>query len=253
MIKITYIGQMTYLIECGGLRIVTDPYLSTTADRPGCGRNYPPLTDLAGLSPDIILISHPHCDHLDPATLAPYYRLRRRTFTLVPAPSVGSIEALGGEAVGLKAGGSGRFGEPFVLGDTTVKAIPCAHTELHRTADGDFVELSYLIESEGKRIFFGGDMSMYEGLLEALTEAKPDVMLLPVNGADWFRTSRDLIGNIDSNEAAELAVRVGAHMYIPGHHDLYEFNGCPNDVIEISAKRFSAPLKLLAPGESVDF
>lgn len=250
MIKITYIGQMTYLIEREELRIVTDPYLSTTADRPGCGRNYPPPTNLAGLSPDVILISHPHCDHLDPATLTPYYRLRRRSFTLVPNPSVGVIRELGGEAVGMRAGGSGRFGEPFVLNGLKIRALPCAHTELHRDINGDFIELSYLIELEGKRIFFGGDMSMYEGLLESLTDAKPNVMLLPVNGSDWFRTSRDLIGNIDSNEAAELCVRVGADMFIPGHHDLYDFNGCPKECIELSAKKFGAPLKLLAPGES---
>ena len=88
--------------------------------------------------------------------------------------------------------------------------------------------------------------------ISMLAEAKPDVMLLPVNGSDWFRTSRGIIGNLDSNEAAELAARVGTGMFIPGHHDLYNSNGCPDAWIEFSAKKFGAPLKLLKPCEWVE-
>lgn len=133
-----------------------------------------------------------------------------------------------------------------------ITPIPCAHTELHRDENGDFAELSYLIEADGKKIFFGGDMSMYAGLEEALRDAKPDVMFLPVNGSDWFRTSRNIIGNLDSNEAADLSVRCGAKAFIPGHHDLYASNGCPDSWVIDSAKRFGAPLTILKCGESLN-
>ena len=145
-----------------------------------------------------------------------------------------------------------KMGESFRLGGVVVTAIPCAHTELHREHEGGFRELSYIIEAEGKKVFFGGDMSMYDGLAELLCEVSPDVMLLPVNGRDYFRTSRGIIGNLDSNEAAELAVYAGTRMFIPGHHDLYEHNGCPDEWIEYSAKKFGAPLKLLKPREAVE-
>ncbi len=252
--KITYINQMCYLIEADGLRIVTDPYLSYAVDSAerGAVRKYAPPTTLAELNPDIIAISHPHMDHLDPQTLAPFYRLRRRSFTLVPAPCANMISEIGGEAVPMSAPDAAKLGESFRLAGVTVTAIPCAHTELHRDAEGNYIELSYLIEAEGKKVFFGGDMSMYEGLLEALCEISPDVMLLPVNGSDWFRTSRNIIGNLDSNEAAELAATARTRMFIPGHHDLYDFNGCPNEWIEFSAKKFGAPLKLLRPCEWIE-
>lgn len=250
--KITYLGQMCYLIEADGLTIVTDPYLSDSVDRPGSKRKYPAPTTLCELLPDIILISHPHGDHLDKKSLEPFYRLRRRSFTLVPAPSADIIRSIGGNPTPVRAFRATFWSDPFELAGVRITALACAHTELH-TTDGHFNELSYLIEAEGKRIFFGGDMSMYGGLEKLISDAKPDVMLLPVNGRDWFRTEQNIIGNLDSNEAAELSVRCGAKLFIPGHHDLYDSNGCPNEWIEYSAKKFGAPLKLLAPKESVEF
>lgn len=250
--KITYLGQLCFLIEAGNMRIVTDPYLSYAVDSPGIARKYAPPATLSELMPDIIVISHPHIDHLDPQTLTPFYRLRRRSFTLVPTPCAEMITAIGGEPTPMAAPYPAKLGESFRLGDVIITAIPCAHTELHKDENGDYIELSYLIEADSKKLFFGGDMSMYDGLLESLAEISPDVMILPVNGSDWFRTSRDIIGNLDSNEAAELAARVGTRMFIPGHHDLYDFNGCPDEWIEFSAKKFGAPLKLLKPCESVE-
>ncbi len=250
--KITYLGQMCYLIECGSIRIVTDPYLSNSVDRPNSTRKYPAPTTLSELLPDIIVISHAHGDHLDIASLAPFYRLRRRSFTLVPAPVADAIAAIGGEPVAMTAPSPAMLGESFRLGDVIITAFPCAHTELHRDEEGCYAELSYLIEWDGKKVFFGGDMSMYEGLLESLCAMRPDVMLLPVNGGDWFRTSRGIIGNLDCNEAAELAARVGTGAFIPGHHDLYEANGCPDEWIRYSAEKFGAPLVLLKPCESFD-
>lgn len=252
MMKLTYLGQMCYLIECGDLKIVTDPYLSDSVDSKDSHRNYPPPTTLCELLPDIIVISHPHGDHLDKKSLEPFYRLRRRAFTLVPAPSAGTIRSIGGDAVEMSAPAPAQFGKPFSLAGVSIYPLPCAHTELHTDSAGDYRELSYLIEYGNCKIFFGGDMSIYGGLVEMLADTKPDVMLLPVNGRDWFRTSRNIIGNLDSNEAAELSVICGAKLFIPGHHDLYSKNGCPNDWIEYSARKFGAPLKLLAPGESVE-
>jgi len=250
--KITYLGQMCYLIEAGSLKLVTDPYLSSSVDRPDSPRKYPPPMTLSDIMPDAILISHPHGDHLDKTSLIPFYRMRRRSFTLVPAPSADTIREIGGEAVEMSAPEPAKLGESWRLGNVTVTAMPCAHTELHRDEDGCYRELSYLIEAEGKKIFFGGDMSMYDGLLEAIAAISPDVMLLPVNGRDWFRTSQNIIGNLDSNEAAELAARSGTKLFIPGHHDLYDFNGCPDEWIEFSANKFGAPLRILKPGETAE-
>lgn len=243
---------MTYLIETNAITIVTDPYLSNSADCKRGVRNYAPPTTLSEIMPDIIIISHGHADHLDAQTLVPFYRMRRRSFTLVPDPLVEKIQELGGEAVPMSAPEAAELGESFRLGGVTVTAVPAAHDVLHRDGDGNFFELSYLIEAEDKKIFFGGDMCMYDGLGELLTRISPDVMLLPVNGRDFFREACGIVGNLDSNEAAQLAALSGTKIFIPGHHDLYDYNGCPNEWIEYSAKKVGAPLRLLATCESVE-
>lgn len=66
-----------------------------------------------------------------------------------------------------------------------------------------------MIEHEGKKVFFGGDMSLYDGLTEKLAAMAPDVMLIPVNGADYYRTASHCIGNTNCIEAAKLAKAVG--------------------------------------------
>ena len=243
---------MTYLIETNGIKIITDPYLSSSADCECTSRNYAPPITLSEIMPDVIAISHGHADHLDAQTLVPFYRMRRRSFTLVPVPLAERVQEIGGEAVPMSAPEAAQLGESFRLGTVTVTAVPAAHDTLHRDADGNFFELSYLIEAEGKKIFFGGDMCMYEGLSELLSGISPDVMLLPVNGRDFFREKIGIVGNLDSNEAARLAVISGTKLFSPGHHDLYNCNGCPDEWIEHSAKKFGAPLKLLAPCESVE-
>ena len=103
MPTITYLGQMCCLIETPTIRVVTDPYLSDSVDGPLGHRKYPAPCTLADLSPDIIVISHPHGDHLDKKTLEPFYRLRMRSFTLVPAPSGKIIESIGGHPTMMRA------------------------------------------------------------------------------------------------------------------------------------------------------
>jgi len=250
--KFTYLGQMCCLIETAGLKIVTDPYLSDSVDGPNSKRKYPAPTTLCDILPDILVVSHPHGDHLDKKSMTPFYHLKRRSYTLVPAPSAKTVLSIGGDPVAMTAPAPAVWGDPFILGNVKITPIACAHTELHTDENGNFRELSYLIEAEGRRFFFGGDMSMYDGLLDTLVAVHPDAMFLPVNGADYFRTSRNIIGNLDSNEAAELAAACHTSTFIPGHHDLYDKNGCPDEWIRYSATKFHAPLCLLKPMESVE-
>ena len=100
-------------------------------------------------------------------------------------------------------------------------------------------------------MFFGGDMSLYEGLPELLEAEKPDIMLLPANGRDETRTRRSIIGNITEVEAAELAARVGT-LYIPTKHDLYEINGFGEHDILQAALSAGAHAHLMRPMERLE-
>ena len=250
-ITITYLGQCGFLLDFGGTKIVTDPYLSDYVDKT-CSdgevkwqRLYPPPASLQVLKPEGILISHSHEDHMDPWTLKPYLCENGECLTAAPAPECGRLESIGASRV-IYA----KAEESFFIGDVKITPLPCAHTQLHLDACGRFHELSYLIEQAGVRIFFGGDMSLYDGLEKRLKSANCNLLLLPVNGRDEGRTERGIIGNIDHVEAAKLSAKLDVP-YIPMHHDLYAVNGCSPEEILAAARAQGAKAFLLKPMETL--
>lgn len=250
-LTITYLGQCGSLLDFGDTRIATDPYLSDYVDKTCLSvqtpwqRLYPPPTTLLHLKPDGILISHSHEDHLDPWTLKPYLSMNASCKIAAPAPECGKLKRLGASNI-IYA----RAEESFFIGSVKVTPIPCAHTQLHTDEAGRFRELSYILEHENVRVFFGGDMSLYDGLSKRLREANLNLLLLPVNGGDEMRTSKGIIGNIDCAQAASLAAALHVP-FIPMHHDLYAINGCTTEEILSAAGTLGAQAHLLKPMQSL--
>jgi L-ascorbate metabolism protein UlaG (beta-lactamase superfamily) len=61
-------------------------------------------------------------------------------------------------------------------------------------------------------------------LLASLERKRIDIALLPVNGRDFFRDARDIVGNMNVREAVELTRRIGAHTLVPYHWDGFAGN-----------------------------
>jgi len=247
MLKITYLGQCGMLLDFGHTRIVTDPYLSYLVDSFATDavpwkRLYPPPCTLMDCAPDAVVISHSHGDHMDPWTLKPYLEAGGEALLVAPAPECGILEDLGAAHIH-----RARAEQALTVGDVLITPIPCAHTQLHLDDEGRFRELSYIITDGEYTVFFGGDMSLYDGLALRLIQAQPDILLLPVNGRDEARTANDIIGNIDEGEAAQLAALLSVP-YIPMHHDLYAINGCSEARVMAAARAAHAHCHPLAPG-----
>ncbi len=220
-----YIGQVGFIIGSSGKYISVDPYLSDYVDR-NCSqlvswkRLYDAPIDAGELDfLDAVLCTHPHFDHADPWTLPRIAEANRKTVFIVPAPIVDTIASYG---IGRDRIIPAIADEKIELDGFEITPIPSAHEVFHTDENGNYFELGYIIDDGSNRIFHAGDMCMYEGLTERLTNI--DVAILPINGRDYFRNSLDIIGNFDSVEAVKLSSSIGAKLLVPVHHDLYEVN-----------------------------
>jgi L-ascorbate metabolism protein UlaG (beta-lactamase superfamily) len=174
--RITFVGHATLLIETGGLRVLTDPWLfvhNRQIDRrpfPVTYEDLPPL--------DLISISHEHGDHLNLPTLM---RLPKHVPVLVPKivephehnRDLGTtLTRLGFERVICV-----ETWEEFELPGVKITRTPC-HKAWAVTE-----QATWLFESRALNIFCGGDMLEDEAFMRWLGESRRvDLAFLPISG-----------------------------------------------------------------------
>ena len=129
-----------------------------------------------------------------------------------------------------------------------------AYTFGREESNGQVRFLGYVVDLGGVRAYHAGDTIPYQGQVEALRPLRPHLALLPINGRDFFReTQRDLVGNINPREAAQLANDIGAEVLVPIHWELFSFNrGFPGEVAADLANEFPN-LTLLVFGRAARF
>ena len=224
-IGLWYLGQVGFVLGANGKYIAVDPYLSDFVDK-NCSqlvewkRLYDAPIDAQELDfLDAVICTHSHYDHADPWTLSKIAKANEKTRFIVPAPEAELIASYGIERDRIICA---RADEKIELDGFEIMPLPSAHEVLHTDENGDYRELGYIISDGINRIFHAGDMCMYDGLVERLTDI--DVAILAINGRDYFRNANDIIGNFDSVEAVTLAKMIKAKLLIPVHHDLYAVN-----------------------------
>lgn len=223
-----YIGQVGFIIKYNNRYILIDGYLSDYVDKNCCSkdvkwvRNYPAPISASELDfIDYVFCTHAHYDHADPYTLSEIAKVNPKAKFIVSDAIKDTIAKYGIAPENL-------FGidcdKKYTLDDSiAVTAIPAAHEELHPDKNGNYFEVGFVFELGDTKIYHGGDGCPYDGLEERIKDC--DILILPVNGRDYFRTQvQDIIGCFDSTEAAILAKNCGADLLIPTHIDLYNIN-----------------------------
>jgi L-ascorbate 6-phosphate lactonase len=221
------LGQAGILIkgrEEDGL-ICIDPYLSNSIEQVNpeteFKRAYPPV-----LSPDMledadaILITHEHDDHLDFATLREVGQSSENPVFVVPAPLVSMVQS----ETGNNNIAAAKVNESFQIKGFQITPVPAAHTSYQVDLEGNHLYLGYCIEVNGVRLFHSGDTIVTPELIEKVKDFKPHVVFLPINGGDYFRSSREIVGNMSFREAVEFSNTVGTDLIIPIHYDLFPNN-----------------------------
>jgi L-ascorbate 6-phosphate lactonase len=126
---------------------------------------------------------------------------------------------------------------------------------LERDPKRGYPYLGYVIEWNNVTVYHAGDTVVYDGLIETLSAWPIDVAFVPINGRDYFRTGRGIIGNTDLRETAELTETLDIGLIVPTHYDLIEGNTVDpgHFVSHLYGLNPMRPQKLLRPGELLYF
>lgn len=232
---VTWIGHATFLIQVGGLNILTDPIFgNASAFFP---RLLPPGIALAQLPPiDIVLISHNHRDHCDLRSLHALQKAHPNMHLMV---AVGDKKWL--LKKGFKQVDEFEWWQTHKRGAVEFTFLPAHHWsaqgvfDRNRSLWGSWMikspltlrsieDASRRAESETKShsIYFAGDTS-YSDHFNHIAQEHPhiDVALMPI--APEFPHPSMRKSHMDSHQAVQAFVDLKAATFVPMHWGTFAF------------------------------
>ena len=248
------LGQVGVAIKGPTGILYVDPYLTYSDGEGGSlPRTFPPPLGPSEITnASAVLLTHVHIDHTDPDTILPLSEASPEARFIASFTSRDRLVEAGLEAGRILVP---EVGEAFEVSGATVTAVPSAHTELEYDPGRGYPYLGYVIEWNGVTVYHAGDTVVYDGMIETLSAWDIDLAFIPINGRDYFRTKRNIIGNTDFREAVELAETLDIGLIVPTHYDLIEGNlADPGHFVgHLYATNPMRPHKLLRPGELLYF
>lgn len=264
-----FIGQAGFILKFpSGTVCYIDPWLSDLA---GTTRAYRiPLDPDLITNCDLLLTSHDHADHIDVDADPIIMRQSPRATWIAPRGAEALVRQLGGTP--------GRTvlldgDDAATVRDVRVTAIPSTHygffseerftpaeeawyasipAQLPDEKRGMERFVGFVLECDGFTIYHAGDNNGYRGFLERLVRWPGfDLMLLPINGRDWFREQRGMIGNFTYREAAQVAHAAHARLLIPYHYDGFVANNeYPDALVRyVTSDGPRVPVRVMRLGE----
>lgn len=249
----TWLGHSTVLLEVGGRRVLTDPVWSERVSPSatiGPRRNHPVPTGIEQLPAlDAILISHDHYDHLDTATID---RLAREQ----TAPFVVPL----GVGAHLRSWGVPRdriveldWGQSVDLDGLTLTCTEARHFSGRLFTANTTLWSSWLVESGGRRAFFGGDTGYTDAFAELGRRHGPvDLTVLPIGAYDvrWPDV------HMDPAEAVRTHLDLRGGVMLPIHWATFDLAfhtwAAPADWARAEAALHGVRLAQPRPGERCD-
>jgi len=218
------LGQAGFFLKLGDKRIVIDPYLTNSVYDSGAtmwARKFdPPLAPDELPAFDLVMSSHHHDDHMDIATLTPLSR-RPGIKLALPRAHEATVKAWGyasEQLIGL------NHMETATIDGMEVKALAAQHDRFETDEQGNHRYLGYIIKYNGVTVYHAGDTIGFPELVEWLRAERIDLALVPINGRDFARTAKDIIGNMNYREAIDLCVAAGIDTIVPMHYGMFPLN-----------------------------
>ncbi|MCU0325013.1 MAG: MBL fold metallo-hydrolase [Spirosomaceae bacterium] len=257
--RIWWLGQSGFLIQFRGKHLLFDPYLSDSltlkyaqTDKPHTRISElvvkPELLDMI----DVVTSSHNHTDHLDAETLLPIFEENPNTQFIIPEANrafvCDRLKCQIDFPIGLNYSPNiiqGYDAHPF-----KIFGVPAAHNKIEKDAQGYHKFMGYVVKFGNYSVYHSGDTLWYDDIENILKPFEIDVAFLPINGN---KPERRVAGNLNYEEAARLAQKIGAKLTIPHHYDLFEFNTENPENFREKAKEYGVNYQILRLGEKTEY
>ena len=225
---LTWIGHSTFLIQIGGLNVLTDPHFTGRASPlnwAGPERLVAPGLALEDLPPiDVVLISHNHYDHLDEGSVRALARRHPKAVFFVPLGLRRWLQRRRvRNAIELDWWQS-HVGHAF-----KVTAVPAQHFSGRTATDRDLtLWCGFVLEAAGRRVFFAGDTGYSKDFADIGKHFAPiDLALLPIGAYEprWFMRAM----HVNPEEAVQIHRDVGARLSVAMHWGTFRLTEEPLD------------------------
>ena len=234
--KVTWLGQSSYVVESGGQRLLIDPFLSDVVEqRQGLKRLMECPLPMEQLRPDYIVITHDHIDHFDPIALPKIHEL-------YPHASIAGPKSVMQHAAKLKFSQTALrllpVGQSLQLGPFRLKATPAYHS--------DPFAIGLVIEIAEKTIYVSGDTVLHQDLIAQVQNSlgkSPDVVFIVINGK---------LGNMNVEEAGEMVDALRPSLAIPMHYGMFAENTADPELFVQACRKNGVQTRLLVPGEETE-
>ena len=228
-VAFTWIGHATFLVQAGGLNILTDPHLTERASPLGFAgprRLVPPALDFHHLPHvDVVVISHNHYDHLDEATVR---RLARQ-----PGGPPRFLVPLGLKAwfaaAGIATAEELDWWESTQQGGARFTFTPVQHWSARTPWDRNrSLWGGWRVDTPQGSAFFAGDTGYSEDFRDIRRRLGPvDVALLPIGAYEprWFMRTM----HVNPDEAVRIHADLEARHSLAMHWGTFVLTDEPMD------------------------
>lgn len=201
--RIEYIGHSCFVIEYKTHNILIDPFIS---------KNPLIKASLDNFTPNLILVSHDHFDHLGDTEII----AKANNSTIVCE-----------SALGEKLKNKGLWVLYGTIGDTiNYKGIEISFVKaIHRSDSG--VATGLIIKTLEHTIYFAGDTDYFSEIKDIAEKFHPDIAILPIGG----------VYTIDPKGAIEFLKELKPEIVIPMHYKTFmNLYGTPEELQELIVK-----------------
>ena len=188
-VSVTWVGHSTFLVQIGGLNVLTDPMWSERASPiPWAGprRLVRAAVPIDALPPiDLVLLSHNHYDHLDVPTLRSLARRHPEALWLAPLGLSDFVRRHG-----VRLARELDWWERTTIGAAAVGCAPAQHFSARGLGDrGATLWCGWTVAAGGRTLYFAGDTAYHPDFGKIGAGFGPfDVALLPIGAYEprWF-------------------------------------------------------------------